>query len=103
MKQLAPFDVISLYAPHDYTLKSLFETRARSDPSRPFLIFGDKTWSWGEFNAAIDDAARMLVSRGVGKGGRVGIVAANSDAHVLLLFAAARIGAILVPVNPELS
>jgi crotonobetaine/carnitine-CoA ligase len=28
-------------------------------------------------------------------------MATNSDAHVLLLFALARIGAIMVPVNPE--
>jgi len=101
MKRLTPFEVISLYAPHDYTLKSVFESRMRGEPSRPFLVFGEKSWSWGGFDAAIDNAARMLLARGIRKGERVAIVAANSAAHVLLLFAAARIGAIVVPVNPE--
>lgn len=101
MKHLTPLEVISLYPPHDYTLKRLFETRACVNPSRPFLLFRDKTWTWGQFDAAIDSTARMLVARGIRKGDRVGIVATNSDMHVLLLFASARTGAIMVPVNPE--
>lgn len=101
MRHLTPLEVISLYPAHDYTLKSVFETRARANPSRPFLVFEHKTWTWGEFDEAIDRVARMLATRGIGKGDRMGIAAANSDAHVLLLFALARIGAIMVPVNPE--
>lgn len=101
MKHLTPLEVISLYSRHDYTLNSLFETRSRVNPSRPFLIFREKTWTWGEFNAAIDKTAGMLASRGIRKGDRMGIMAANSHVQVLLLFALARIGAIMVPVNPE--
>src|ERR1019366_7049844 len=101
MKHLTPLEVISLYPPHDYTLKSLFETRTGVNPSRPFLFFKDTTWTWEAFDAAIDSTARMLVARGIRKGDRVGIVATNSDMHVLLLFALARTGAIMVPVNPE--
>ncbi len=101
MKHLTPLEVVSLYPPHDYTLKSLFETRTCVNPSRPFLFFKDTTWTWEAFDAAIDSTARMLVARGIRKGDRVGIVATNSDMHVLLLFALARTGAIMVPVNPE--
>ncbi|MBI4192816.1 MAG: AMP-binding protein [Betaproteobacteria bacterium] len=101
MKHLTPLEAISLYPQHDYTLKSLFETRAQTDPSRPFLVFKEKTWIWGEFNEAIDRSACMLASRGIRKGDRMGIMATNSHAHVLLMFALARIGAIMVPVNPE--
>ncbi len=101
MKHLTPLEVLSLYSRHDYTLNGLFESRMRVNPSRPFLVFREKTWTWEEFATAIDGTARMLVSRGIGKGDRVGIMATNSHAHVLLLFAVARIGAIMVPVNPE--
>jgi len=101
VQHLTPLEVISRYPPHDYTLRGLFETRARVGSSRPCLVFRDKTWTWGEVSAAIDRLARMLVARGIRKADRVGIVAANSDTHVMLLFAAARIGAIMVPVNPE--
>ena len=31
----------------------------------------------------------------------MGVIGRNSDGHVLMLFAIARIGAIMVPVNPD--
>jgi crotonobetaine/carnitine-CoA ligase len=99
--RVTPLEVLSLYPEHDYTLKRAFDTRARRDPSRPFLVFRDRTWSWGAFDAAIERAARMLIRHGIRKGDRVAIMSQNSDAHVLLLFALARIGGIVVPVNPE--
>jgi carnitine-CoA ligase len=101
MKHLTPLEVLSLYPQHDYTLEGLFETRMRTNPSRPFLVFKDRTWTWGEFSDAIAATARALSARGIRKGDRVGLMATNSHAHVLLLFALAKIGAIMVPVNPE--
>ena len=96
-----PLEVLQLYHAHDYTLCGAFASREQRDPRRPFMLFGDKTWSWREFASAVDTAARLLVARGVRKGDRVALIARNSDGHVLLLFALARIGAIMVPVNPE--
>jgi crotonobetaine/carnitine-CoA ligase len=99
MKQ--PLEVLRLYPEHDYTLNGAFESRMRADPQRAFLIHQGRTWSWAEFHAAALRVAQMLSARGVTKGDRVGIIARNSDAHVLTLFACARIGAIMVPSNPE--
>ncbi|MBI4207282.1 MAG: AMP-binding protein [Betaproteobacteria bacterium] len=96
-----PLEILRLYPPHDYTLHGAFESRAQGDPRRPLIRFGDKIWSWCEFAAGAEGTARLLVARGVRKGDRVGVMARNSDGHVLLLFALARIGAIMVPVNPE--
>lgn len=96
-----PLEILRLYPAHDYTLRGALESRAQRDPLRPFMLFGDKTWSWHEFAAHADGAARLLAARGTRKGDRVGVMARNSDGHVLLLFALARIGAIMVPVNPE--
>ncbi len=101
MKHLAPFEVLARYAPHQHTLNSLFETRARDDPARPFLIFEGTTWSWGDFAARAHRLAGALSARGVHPGDRVAIMAANSPAHLLLMFALARLRAIFVPVNPE--
>ncbi len=101
MRHLTPLEVISSYPPHRYTMPSLFETRVRKDPNRPFISFSDKTWTWGEFEEAIQQTASMLLRHGIKKGDRVGIMATNSDAHVLLFFSLARISAIIVPVNPE--
>ncbi|MBI2510146.1 MAG: AMP-binding protein, partial [Betaproteobacteria bacterium] len=96
-----PLEVLRLYPEHDYTLAGAFKSRARRDPQRPFLLYAGKTWSWAEFGAAVERTARLLVSRGVGKGDRVGVLARNDVGHALLLFACARIGAIMVPSNPE--
>ncbi|HET6492373.1 MAG TPA: AMP-binding protein [Burkholderiales bacterium] len=96
-----PLEVLRLYPPHDYTLRGAFESRAQRAPHRPFMRFDRKTWTWEEFAAAVDGAARLLVARGTVQGDRVGVMGTNSDGHVILLFALARIGAIMVPVNPE--
>jgi crotonobetaine/carnitine-CoA ligase len=98
---LTPLAVLRRYPPHQHTLESLLESRARPDPARPFLFFGDRTWSWAEFGAAAARVAAGLSARGIRKGDRMAILAANSQAHPLLLFALARLGAVLVPVNTD--
>lgn len=97
----APLDVLRLYPPHDYTLHGAFASRAQSAPDRVFFTYGARSWTWRSFGAAADGLARALIARGVRKGDRVAIMARNSDGHVLLLFALARLSAIMVPVNPE--
>ena len=98
---LSPLEVLQLYPAHDYTLNGAFASRAQHDPQRPFLIHAGKTWSWAEFGAAVARTARLLLSRGVRKGDRIGVLSRNDAGHALLLFACARIGAIMVPTNPE--
>jgi carnitine-CoA ligase len=96
-----PLEVLSLYPAHDYTLRGAFESRARHDPQRPFMLFDQRTWSWDATARTVRQIACLLVSRGAGAGDRVGVMGRNSDGHVLMLLALARIGAIMVPVNPE--
>jgi crotonobetaine/carnitine-CoA ligase len=45
--------------------------------------------------------AAGLAGRGVGHGDRVAIMARNTPDHVVLLLALGRIGAIMVPINPD--
>lgn len=98
---IKPADVLCTFPEHDYTLAGLLQTRMRPDPGRPCLIFRETIWAWTAFANAVDKTAGMLASRGIRAGDRLAIMATNSDAHVILLFALARIRAILVPVNPE--
>jgi crotonobetaine/carnitine-CoA ligase len=100
-KHMTPLEVIGIYPEHHFTLASLLQSRLDFDPSRPFIIFNEKTISWKAFSDSRDRAAQMLLARGVKRGDRIAIMAHNHDAHVLLLFALSRIGAIMVPVNPE--
>ncbi len=57
-------------------------------------------WTWTEFAAAVDRLATGLLDLGIRPGDRVGIWAPNRPEWLLTQFATARIGAILVNVNP---
>lgn len=96
-----PLEVLRLYPEHDYTLNGALASRAGRDPSRPFMVFRERSWSWGEFAVKVDATARVLAARGIRRGDRMAVMARNCDGHVLLLFALSRLGAIMVPVNPE--
>src|SRR4051794_23414315 len=56
--------------------------------------------TYAELWQQVDRAARALVAHGVRKGDRVGIWAPNRQEWVVTQFATARIGAILVTINP---
>ncbi|MBX9902954.1 MAG: AMP-binding protein [Burkholderiales bacterium] len=96
-----PLEVLRLYPEHDYTLNGVLTSRASRDPARPFMFFRERSWSWGEFSQQVDATARVLAARGIRKGDRMAVMARNCDGHVLLLLALSRLGAIMVPVNPE--
>ena len=97
----SPLDVLRLYPPHDYTLRGAFASRAKTDPTRPFMLFERSTRTWEAFDDDVCKVASLLIGRGIAKGDRVAVMGRNSDGHVLMLCALARIGGIMVPVNPE--
>ncbi len=98
---LQPLEVLSSYPPHDGTLAGMLASRIAAAPDRPFLVFGERRWSYAEFGAAVGRAAAVLHGRGVRAGERVGVVSANHPSTVIALFALARLGAVMVPVNPD--
>lgn len=56
--------------------------------------------TWQEFGQEVDATARALLAMGVKKGEHVAVWATNVPQWVLLQFATARIGAVMVTVNP---
>ncbi len=59
-----------------------------------------RRWTYAELDAATDAVALGLAEAGIGKGDRVGIWAPNCAEWVLIQYATAKIGAILVNINP---
>jgi fatty-acyl-CoA synthase len=59
-----------------------------------------RRWSYAALDADTDTLARGLLAAGVALGDRIGIWAPNCAEWVLLQYATAKIGAILVNVNP---
>jgi fatty-acyl-CoA synthase len=60
-----------------------------------------RRWTYAELAADVDAVALGLLARGVGKGDRVGIWAPNRAEWTLVQYGTAKIGAILVNINPS--
>src|SRR5688500_15500825 len=60
-----------------------------------------RRWSYTKLNDDVDRLARALLALGVAKGERVGIWSPNCAEWTILQYATAKIGAILVNVNPS--
>ena len=58
-------------------------------------------WTYAEFGAEVDRLARALLAAGVAKGDRVGIWAPNCAQWTVVQYATAKIGSILVNINPS--
>jgi len=56
--------------------------------------------TFSQFNQEVDQVARALISLGIQKGEHVAVWATNWPQWVLLQFATARIGAVMVTINP---
>jgi len=60
-----------------------------------------RRWTYREFNHEVDLIARGLIAGGLAKGDRIGVWAPNCAEWTITQYAAAKIGAILVNVNPS--
>jgi fatty-acyl-CoA synthase len=71
-------------------------------PDRDALVDvpSGRRWSYTEFGRDVDAVARGLLALGVATGDRVGIWAVNCPEWVLVQYATARIGAVMVNINP---
>lgn len=63
-------------------------------------VASGRRWTYAEFDAEVDVVARGLMAKGIAKGDRVGIWAPNCAEWTITQYATAKIGAILVNVNP---
>jgi fatty-acyl-CoA synthase len=84
------------------TIPQLLDRACARFSSRPAAIFADADvrLSWYDLRARSDDVAAGLLALGIGRGDRVGIWAPNRAEWLCVQFGTARIGAILVNINP---
>jgi crotonobetaine/carnitine-CoA ligase len=98
---MSPLGVLQHYRAHDGSLHDAFESRRAVRADAPFVVQDGRTLSWAQFGDAYARLAVALATRGTRRGDRVAVIARNDVGHLLALFALARLGAILVPINPE--
>lgn len=85
----------------ELTVGGLLDDIARRYPDRDALIYWERgiRHTWAEFNEVCRQVAKGLMQLGVKKGDNVSIWAYNVPEWVILQFATAKIGAILVTIN----
>lgn len=77
--------------------------RARLHPERLALVGAEQRYTYRDLDDLSSAAARGLVARGVAPGDRVAVLSENHPDVVVLLFACAKAGAILFPMNWRLA
>ena len=93
----------------DITLGDLLDSRAGEIPDQEAVVYScypefggalDIRWTYAEYRARVNTVARGLMALGLQKGHHVAVWAANLPEWLLLMFAAAKAGLVLVTVNP---
>ncbi|PWJ27332.1 fatty-acyl-CoA synthase [Branchiibius hedensis] len=84
------------------TIGDTFDQTASRYADREALVecATGRRWTWAQLQADVDDAARGLLAAGIQAGDRVGIWAPNCAEWTIVQFATAKVGAILVTINP---
>ena len=87
----------------DETVGANLSRIAAAYPDRDALVecASGRRWTYAQFDVAVSELARGLLAAGIGVGDRVGIWSPNCAEWVLLQYAAAKAGAILVNLNPS--
>ena len=88
----------------DVTVGGLLTRLAGALPGNEALVYSDRNlrWTFRELEAEARLIARGLIASGVERGDRVAVWATNVPEWIVLQFALAKIGAILVTVNTSL-
>lgn len=81
---------------NDFSLQSLIRIEPAADPA---FVFDGTAISRAEFSAKVDQTAAWLAAQGIGKGDVVAVWLVNRVEWLTLLFAAARLGAVVAAVN----
>src|SRR3954470_1199028 len=85
-------------------LADLIDRNAAFAPDKPAIRFAGSTLTYAALAERIAASARALKSQlGIGRGDRVAILSLNHPDYLVLLYACARLGAMLVPLNWRLA
>jgi crotonobetaine/carnitine-CoA ligase len=86
-----------------WTLPTIMRERAAEHPDRPYATFalGERSFTYGEWDAATDGVAAGLARLGVSKGDAVLEMMRNRAELPMVRFGANKLGAVEVPVNVD--
>jgi len=94
-----PETAASIARARQHSLGDLLRRTALRYPGKLAIIAGQRRVRFAEFDVAVNRCANALAAEGVRKGDRIALLSHNCWQYVVLVFATARLGAVLVPVN----
>ena len=89
--------------PADLTVPAALASRATADPEGTFLIHGDEAVTFGQMETRAEALAASLHGLGIERGDRVALAMPSWPEFVIAMFAVAKLGAVVVPLNPRLT
>lgn len=84
-------------------IADLIRRQASDQPDRTGLIFEGRRFSYAQMNERANRAAQAFLSLGVGRGDRIAWLARNVATFWDAIFGAAKIGAVMTPINWRLA
>lgn len=75
--------------------------RVAENPERPFVVYGDRKLTYAQVDQQSAALAAALHELGIEAGDRIAMTLPNWPEFVVTLFAAAKLGAVVVPLNPR--
>lgn len=75
--------------------------RAKDDPRRPFVLYGDRRCTYAQIDHQSSSLAAALHELGIEAGDRMALTLPNWPEFIVAAFAAAKLGAVIVPLNPR--
>jgi long-chain acyl-CoA synthetase len=100
--------VVRCFAERPHSFYEVFSEAVRRNPDGEALVCGEERLTWEALEERVCRVAQGLSRRNIRRGDRVALLLGNRSEFVVTLFAAARLGAIVVPLNirsqkPELA
>jgi len=90
---------VEVRQPEQLLMGEAIRLNARRFPNKLAVVFRDKRYSYAEFNSRINRLANALGKMGIKKGNKVAILAYNRNEYLEVIFAAAKIGVVFVPLH----
>jgi fatty-acyl-CoA synthase len=75
--------------------------RVKENPRATFVSLGDRRCTYAQVDAQAEALAAALAELGIEAGDRIALTLPNWPEFVVALFAAAKLGAVIVPLNPR--
>lgn len=85
----------------DLAVAQALEAQVAEHPDRVFLLYGDRRLTYRQVDARATAMAAALHQLGIERGDRIALTLPNWPEFVISAFAAAKLGAIIVPLNPR--